>query len=70
MNVKSRQTKSQLVLELGSKSLLDNIVAALDIQILESHGVCPEQLVGVVWHEGHAEQTSQVVGSRPRGNLK
>ena len=70
VNVKSRQPESQLILELRSKPLLDHIVATLDIQIFESHRICPEQLVSIVWHEGHTKQTSQVVSSWPRGNLK
>ena len=70
MNVESSQAQSQLVLELGSEPLLHHVIAALHVQILESHGVCSEKLVCIVGNEGDSKQTSQVVGARTRGNLK
>ena len=41
----------------------------LHIEVLESHGVCPQQLVGVHGHEGDAEQAAEVVRTGPGGDL-
>ena len=41
----------------------------LHIEVLESHGVCPQQLVGVHGHEGDSEQTAEVVRTGPGGDL-
>ena len=88
---------------------LDNVIAALDIQVLKCHGVSPQQLICILkkyetfkvipvfftfyseyfilfieepsmhkdvyffsylWHKSDSEEATQVVCTRPRGNLK
>ena len=70
VDVESRQPQRQLVLQLWGEPLLDHVVAALDVQVLERHGVGPQQLVGVSRDEGDSEQAAEVVSSGPRGDLK
>ena len=41
----------------------------LHIEVLKSHGVCPQQLVGVHGHEGDAEEAAEVVRTGPGGDL-
>ena len=70
VNVQGCQSQGHLVLQLRSESLLDDVVAALDIQVLERHGVGPQQLVGVSRYEGDSEQAAEVVSTRAGGNLE
>ena len=70
VDVKSCQSQGDLVLELGRVPLLNDVVAALDVEVLEGHRVRPQQLVGVRGDEGDSEQTAEVVSARPGGNLE
>ena len=70
VDVKSCQPQGDLVLQLRREPLLDDVVAALDVEILEGHRVRPEQLVGVRGHEGDSEQAAEVVSARSGGDLE
>ena len=70
VDVKSRQSEGHLVLQLRGEPLLDDVVAALDVEVLERHRVGPQQLVGVGGDEGYSEQTAEVVGARSGGDLE
>ena len=70
VDVEGGQPERDVVLELRREPLLDHVVAALDVQVLEGHRVLPEQLVRVLGHERHPEQAAQVVGARPGCDLK
>ena len=70
VNVESSKSQGDLVLQLRGEPLLDHVVAALDVQVLERHGVGPQQLVGVSRDEGDSEQAAEVVSSGPGGDLK
>ena len=70
VDVKSCKPQGDLVLELGREPLLDDVVAALDVEVLEGHRVRPQQLVGVGGDEGDSEQTAEVVSARSGGNLE
>ena len=70
VDVEGGQPERQLVLELRGEPLLDHVVAALDVEVLERHRVRPQQLVGVRGDEGDAEQTAEVVSPRAGGNLE
>ena len=70
VDVKSGQPQGHLVLELRCEPLLDDVIAALDVEVLERHRVRPQQLVGVRGDEGDAEQTAEVVSPGSGGNLE
>ena len=70
VDVKSCQSEGHLVLQLRGEPLLDDVIAALDVEVLERHRVRPQQLVGVRGDEGDAEQTAEVVSPRAGGNLE
>ena len=70
VNVESSKSQGDLVLQLRGEPLLDHVVTALDVQVLERHGVGPQQLVGVSRDEGDSEQAAEVVSSWPGGDLK
>ena len=70
VDVQSGQPQGDLVLELRCEPLLDDVIAALDVEVLEGHRVRPQQLVGVGGDEGDSEQTAEVVSARSGGNLE
>ena len=70
VNVESSESQGNLVLQLRGEPLLDHVVTALDVQVLERNGVGPQQLVGVSGHEGDSEQAAEVVSSGSGGDLK
>ena len=70
VDVKSGQPQGDLVLQLRREPLLDDVIATLDVEVLERHRVRPQQLVGVRGDEGDAEQTAEVVSPRAGGNLE
>ena len=70
VDVKGCQPQGDLVLQLRREPLLDDVVAALDIEILEGHRVRPQQLVGVGGDEGDPEQAAEVVSARSGGDLE
>ena len=70
VDVKSCQPQGDLVLQLRCEPLLDDVIAALDVEVLERHRVRPQQLVGVRGDEGDSEQTAEVVSARSGGNLE
>ena len=70
VDVQSCQSEGHLVLQLRREPLLDDVIAALDVEVLERHRVRPQQLVGVRGDEGDSEQTAEVVSARSGGNLE
>ena len=42
----------------------------LQVEVLEGDGVLLQEVVGVLWHEGHTEETAEVASALPGGNLK
>ena len=70
VDVKSGQPQGDLVLQLRGEPLLDDVIAALDVEVLERHRVRPQQLVGVSGDEGDSEQTAEVVSAWSGGNLE
>ena len=70
VDVEGGQPQGELVFELGGEPLLGHVVGALHVEILERHGVGPQQLVGVSRYEGDSEQAAEVVSTRAGGNLE
>ena len=85
VDVEGGQPQGELVLELGGEPLLGDscdslydslvtaylgdVVAALDVEVLEGHRVRPQQLVRIGRDEGDAEQAAEVVSPGPGGDL-
>lgn len=42
----------------------------LQVEVLEGNGVFFQEVVGVLGHEGHAEETAEVASALPGGDLK
>ena len=70
VDVKGCKPQGDLVLQLRGEPLLDDVIAALDVEVLERHRVRPQQLVGVSGDEGDSEQTAEVVSAWSGGNLE
>lgn len=70
VNVQGCQPESQVVLELGCVTLLDDVVAALHVQIFEGNLVFLSKFRGFFRHECDSEETSEVVGPGPRCYLR
>jgi len=70
VNLQRGQPQGHVVLQLGGESLLHDVVAALHVEVLESHGVFAQELQRVGGHEGDAEEAAKVVRARTRSDLR
>ena len=70
VDVERRQPDGGVVLEFRGEPLLDNVIAALRVQVIQRVEVPLSERSCGRRHEGHAEKTAEFVSPRARGDLK
>jgi hypothetical protein len=70
VDVEGGQAEGRVVLELGGESLLDDVIAALGVQVVEGVEVSLGEGGGRRRHESHPKEAAELVGPRPRSNLQ